>query len=178
MSHRIDLTGIVFDRLTVLRKDDARTGYWLCRCQCGTSIRGQSLHCGMTKSCGCLRREQLRLCAGRSRRSLAADRAGKPRCHCVGERKPNGRMCVSCFNRFSNYRITPTEFFAMVDRQAGLCAICCEPMSPKKGTHVDHCHHTNVVRGLLCSNCNTGIGLFGDDASLIAVAIQYLANVA
>jgi hypothetical protein len=51
------------------------------------------------------------------------------------------------------------------------CAIC-----GTKGVklHIDHCHMTNHVRGLLCHNCNTGLGLFKDDVRLLAAAIAYL----
>lgn len=60
MSNFKDLTGAVFNNLTVLRKDELlskekhRT-YWLCKCKCGQekSIRSDSLISGKTKSCGC-----------------------------------------------------------------------------------------------------------------------------
>ncbi len=52
-----DLTGLVFDRWTVLR--EASNGKWHCRCECGKSkvVNGQNLRNGVTKSCGCLHRE-------------------------------------------------------------------------------------------------------------------------
>lgn len=39
---------------------------------------------------------------------------------------------------------------------------------------VDHCHSTAVVRGLLCSNCNSGLGYFKDSAALMKAAVKYL----
>ena len=60
-NHFIDLTGNVYDRLTVLHKvDDPRPGsHYLCRCLCGTEkvIKGHSLQIGATRSCKCLLRE-------------------------------------------------------------------------------------------------------------------------
>ena len=40
--------------------------------------------------------------------------------------------------------------------------------------HVDHCHTTGVIRGLLCSACNTSLGKFKDSVELLQNAIQYL----
>lgn len=39
---------------------------------------------------------------------------------------------------------------------------------------VDHCHKTGSIRGLLCTNCNLGLGHFKDDPLLLEFAIQYL----
>lgn len=39
---------------------------------------------------------------------------------------------------------------------------------------IDHCHTTGVRRGMLCQNCNFGLGLFHDSTELLSVAIEYL----
>ena len=39
---------------------------------------------------------------------------------------------------------------------------------------VDHNHETNTIRGLLCSNCNTGLGMFSDNPELLIAAAEYL----
>ena len=39
---------------------------------------------------------------------------------------------------------------------------------------VDHCHSTSKIRGLLCANCNTALGLMGDDVVRMRKAIKYL----
>jgi Recombination endonuclease VII len=49
------------------------------------------------------------------------------------------------------------------------CAICGE-----YGDQVDHCHKTGTVRGILCINCNTGLGKFKDDPMLLEFARIYL----
>ena len=74
-----------------------------------------------------------------------------------------------------NYGITPTQYHGMLIEQNGVCAICKQPETRKNGwLHVDHNHRTMLVRGLLCGNCNTGIGKFGDNISKLESAIQYL----
>ena len=61
-SRLIDLTGKRFGRLTVLRRDTytAEEPYWVCECDCGeiASVAGYNLRKGLTRSCGCLRREK------------------------------------------------------------------------------------------------------------------------
>lgn len=69
------------------------------------------------------------------------------------------------------YGITEADYAERVKKQNGRCAICNKTCSP---LHVDHDHVTGIVRGLLCSNCNTGIGLFQESIRCLAQAIVYL----
>lgn len=74
------------------------------------------------------------------------------------------------------YGITPEEWEELFDSQGRVCAIC---MSSKSGFspsnfHVDHCHTTNVVRGILCGKCNVGLGHFRDEIATLERAIEYL----
>jgi hypothetical protein len=65
---RIDLTGKVFGKLTVVEYSHTKTiegttyAYWQCKCTCGNKsiIQGSSLKCGATKSCGCAKLDGLR----------------------------------------------------------------------------------------------------------------------
>lgn len=70
------------------------------------------------------------------------------------------------------YGLTLADYNDMLARQRGRCAICQKPFHSKPG--VDHDHATGRVRGLLCSFCNTGIGLFHDDPDILRAAITYL----
>ena len=72
------------------------------------------------------------------------------------------------------YGITPDEYREMHEKQQGKCAICNESPSTKRLLHVDHCHKTNVVRGLLCSGCNTAIGLMKENVQTFLNAVKYL----
>ena len=58
----------------------------------------------------------------------------------------------------------------MLEAQAGLCLIC--KLAP--AACVDHDHTTNQIRGLLCHNCNKALGLFRDNAAVLARAVSYL----
>ena len=61
----------------------------------------------------------------------------------------------------------------MLEKQNHVCAICGNKDNNKK-LAVDHCHTTGVIRGLLCSACNTSLGKFKDSVELLQNAIQYL----
>lgn len=71
------------------------------------------------------------------------------------------------------YGLTGPEFQALLNRQDGKCAICDTPMATP---HVDHCHATGAVRGLLCKLCNAGLGQFKDDTARLQRAVEYLTN--
>ena len=73
------------------------------------------------------------------------------------------------------YGIDQAQLDAMIERQSGLCAICGGPPNgPGKRLHIDHCHDTNKVRGLLCGKCNTAIGLLDHDPDRLRAAVKYL----
>lgn len=75
------------------------------------------------------------------------------------------------------FGITNDDYEFMLENQGGGCAICGKTKS-EEGKHlaVDHCHVSNDVRGVLCQNCNQGLGKFRDDVSLLSSAIRYLQN--
>lgn len=84
-------------------------------------------------------------------------------------------------NLKNSYNITIEEYDQMLQKQNYVCAICKRPERRKEARTdairrlaVDHCHKTNKVRGLLCSDCNTAIGLFQDDVNILQEAIEYL----
>ncbi len=74
------------------------------------------------------------------------------------------------------YGINHAILDTLMARQFGRCAICGTdaPGGPGKRFHVDHCHATNKVRGLLCSKCNIGLGAFNDSVPRLFAAINYL----
>lgn len=74
-----------------------------------------------------------------------------------------------------NYGISIFEYNVIFEEQSGCCAICKTHQSElKTKLVVDHCHETNEVRGLLCSRCNLALGIFKDDPTILASAVEYV----
>jgi hypothetical protein len=77
------------------------------------------------------------------------------------------------------YGVTAAEFDALFGAQGGRCAICPAEVGPSgSALAVDHCHSTGKVRGILCANCNNGLGRFGDDPERLRAAASYLERAA
>lgn len=71
-----------------------------------------------------------------------------------------------------DYNITLEDYNSMQKAQNNSCAICGNIDDSR--LHVDHCHNTNNVRGLLCGKCNRGLGMFDDSPETLHKAIKYL----
>lgn len=75
----------------------------------------------------------------------------------------------------SKYGLTKKAFLALLKSQGGRCAICRTKEPGGRGAwHIDHDHATGKNRGLLCSGCNRGIGLMGDDPERLRAAADYI----
>lgn len=86
---------------------------------------------------------------------------------------PKGKLSMRRDN-VSRYGISLSDFDRMKSEQNGACAICKEVT--EETLHIDHCHESNNVRGLLCTACNKGLGCFKDNPEALAEAIRYLAK--
>lgn len=73
------------------------------------------------------------------------------------------------------YGITLAEFLAMYEAQGSACALCRKPVPVERNRHVDHCHDSGRIRGILCFDCNKGLGLLGDSPESIRRALDYVA---
>lgn len=96
------------------------------------------------------------------------------------KRKPHIMKSVDLKKRFG---ISLEEYQEMLEKQNNCCAICGRPersvdhrTKRVRSLAVDHCHDTNKIRGLLCSDCNTAIGLLQDDPNVLKAAIKYLSD--
>lgn len=79
-------------------------------------------------------------------------------------------------NRYEVYGLTEEEYVDMLAIQKNRCAICKTPFDfdIPKNIHIDHCHDTKDVRGILCRDCNIGLGHFKDSPERLVMASQYL----
>lgn len=100
-------------------------------------------------------------------------------------------QCVECLFEYSQinkrkyrlarYGITEDDYSKLIISQNYVCAICKQPETSTDGAtgetkilSVDHCHSSNKVRGLLCNNCNQGLGKFKDSVEILQSAIECL----
>ena len=78
------------------------------------------------------------------------------------------------YDLMRNYGITSDQKQKMIEHQNNNCAICHTEFKNAKSAHVDHCHTTGKVRAILCSGCNTGLGLFKESQENLKSAQKYL----
>jgi hypothetical protein len=79
--------------------------------------------------------------------------------------------------RFSKYGIDEEHYLHLFNQQEGRCAIChTHQQNLKRSLAIDHCHTKGHVRGLLCTSCNTMLGLAKDNTDILLSAILYLRN--
>ena len=74
------------------------------------------------------------------------------------------------------YGISLDQFNSLLTKQNNCCAICNRVSPTGYNWHVDHCHKTGRIRGILCSKCNQGLGMFEENIISIKKAIEYLDN--
>lgn len=76
------------------------------------------------------------------------------------------------------FGITLNDYYRLLKFQNNQCAICKTDKSDGRGRfHVDHCHKTGRIRGLLCSTCNLCLGKMNDDVERLQEAISYLKRI-
>ena len=74
----------------------------------------------------------------------------------------------------TRYGITLSEKQQMIENQKGKCALCSVDLIDLKKTHLDHCHITKKIRGILCQHCNHMLGHAKDNIQTLKNAVQYL----
>lgn len=96
-------------------------------------------------------------------------------------RRPEVKVEHIAAFRTRAYGVGPQLYAEMVAVGGGKCHACGLPeTATRRGTvktlAVDHEHDTGTIRGLLCSRCNTALGLLGDNPGRIAALLVYLLN--
>lgn len=91
------------------------------------------------------------------------------RCRC--EQCMSWKRAYHRSNLLQRYGLDVAAYEWMLQQQDGRCACCGDRPSQ---LHIDHCHDTGKVRGLLCPNCNKGLGMFKDDPDRLLAAAAYL----
>jgi hypothetical protein len=98
-------------------------------------------------------------------------------------RGPRPEFCKACNEYLGHiqrrYGLDRDTYFRIGEQQSWCCAICGAPdggpsSSKKFRLVVDHCHDSSEVRGLLCMTCNSGLGMFADNAEWLYVAADYV----
>jgi hypothetical protein len=183
--------GLGFGRLTVTnlpfqkQTKNYKRLFVTTKCECGVikDIPCSHLLRGSTKSCGCYRVDL------QQKGSVAKN--GKKKCsRCFRIKnikyftvanntkdKLNSR-CKKCGRKDSLKNKYGIDYDKLIESQNHKCA-CCKTKSPtgngssaRKYFVVDHCHKTNIIRGLLCVKCNTVLGKIGDNVEDITKNIQ------
>ena len=75
--------------------------------------------------------------------------------------------------RVKVYGLTTADFKNMLLKQNNKCLICDNNLIPGRLTHIDHCHLSGKVRGILCRGCNVGMGQFMHDPERMRKAAAY-----
>jgi Recombination endonuclease VII len=126
--------------------------------------------CGVSYTLG-VESSQHKYCSIKCRNSWQNKHAGKRY-----RNSEHGKRTIKGWRLSREFGISHEIYDEMLSKQNNSCAICLRTSPTGYGWHVDHCHTTKKVRGLLCSKCNQGLGLFEDSLTSLRKAIEYLEN--
>lgn len=141
--------------------------------KCGGQIKFVSSHgchyCGMKAG-----REKLKAGALDKYKTPEKEAARRDRWRKNNKEKYADQWLRSCIKRLDlTETFTAEDYWSMVEKQEGVCSVC-EQECPKGRLAIDHDHKTGKVRGLLCRNCNLGLGYFQDNTRFLEQAVLYL----
>lgn len=131
---------------------------------------------GVCSSCYC-KRPEVRKRKRENYSSFYATPEGKARYRANRIRysaTPNGKASAYRKHRKHilkiKYGLTPEQASELFAANDGMCQIC----DVRTAVMIDHCHSSGAVRGALCSQCNTALGMLMDSTQLLQSAIDYL----
>lgn len=88
--------------------------------------------------------------------------------------RANGGEQIAANMRLYRYGLKPDEVQSMYDSQNGQCKLCDKKLPSLRKAHIDHCHTTGEVRGMLCPSCNLMLGCIETNQVDISKIAQYL----
>lgn len=158
---------------------------YLCKCICGTEkyVEGQSLVKGKSKSCGCVRKVSKEIQKERIKKykhDYFQNNKEKIYKRTLNKQKEQRKLDyelygIDRYNLKSKYNLSIEEYHNILQSQDNKCAICgCDISNRNNNPHIDHNHKNGKVRGILCGNCNMGIGHLKDNVLILKNAIKYL----
>ena len=115
-------------------------------------------------------RRECKVCSAALYKSWRLSNPEAYKAHTLRSNRKHGR---SNHLRYT-YDMSVEDYDSLVQKQNGVCAICKEPERRHPHLLVDHNHETGKVRGLLCDNCNKGLGHFKDNLGKLLKAVGYL----
>lgn len=97
----------------------------------------------------------------------------------VSATQPCCKTCVPTHKagvRWARFKFSQPMYDRMLEEQQHCCAICTRTFAelPSQQIHLDHCHATNRVRGILCQACNTFVGMFEAREGVLDRVIEYV----
>jgi len=114
--------------------------------------------------------------ANRRFRDRHGEKLKKDKYQWVGENKDKRRI-ISRRHLLKKYNLTENDYDDMLEKQNYECLICHTKVDGlKEVLHIDHCHKTGKIRGLLCRCCNVAIGLIKEDITIAYAIIDYINN--
>lgn len=161
-----------------------KDSYW-CRCVCGTVryLEGRPIVLGLSKSCGCVRKVSEDVKKERIKKykhnyfqenkEKIYERVKKKQ---KEQREHDYQLYgMDRYHIKSKYGLSIDDYEKMLSSQNYKCLICgCDISNRQNNPHIDHNHETNKIRGILCGNCNMGLGHFKDNLDILKNAIKYL----
>lgn len=90
---------------------------------------------------------------------------------------PKSSMCRTCRRDYDwqyRYGISPEQYQELWNKQEGRCKICGTKLPEGEYLSIDHDKETGEIRGLLCKNCNLGLGSFKDSPENLRKAAEYI----
>lgn len=96
---------------------------------------------------------------------------------CLKCERAANRIRMKVYNKrkwVTQYGLTWDSYQELLDSQSRKCAACEAELDCGPNTHIDHCHRTGKVRGILCRSCNIALGLLDDDKDRVSLLLNYI----